>query len=941
MNIRRIAAKSLAVILAAATAVSASVTGFAEANVLENAPETTALFNEDGLRIFNKNVQPTDIPQYIRIEEGESSKYGLTPVKYFTEDGEEVALDLTVDEPIDYAASLPSRFNLKEQGRDSSVGNQGSYGVCWTFATTTAMETNAITQGMANTSVNYSERHISWYVYGASTPDQNDPLYGDNGNYGTAAYNMGGHVLHASACLASWMGPEMESAVPFSTSTALDESYRYKSYSHLQNMIMYDFSDISGIKQAVYDNGSAWLSYSHHDEYFNYSTNAYYVPTTLSDSVFAEGAHAVSIVGWDDNYSASNFNTAPPANGAWIVKNSWGTSWGDSGYYYMSYYDCSGEEASSFLVENTNNYGDIYQWDGDNSGWVSGVDCYANVFTARETTTLDAISFMSMSVDTAYTVKVYTNVTDTPDSGTLATTQTVTYANAGYHTLDLTNDVKITNGQKFAVTVEGDGLLMCIDSNNYAAGTSYYFGGYSWVDLNDYGFGNVCIKAFTKAASLAAPANVKASSASDGIKLTWDAVSGATSYRIYRADSSTGTKTELKTVGPTSCTDTTAAYSKTYYYFVAAYSSSTGALSPYSTAVSATRTMTLAQPVISSVTFKNETVTVAWNSVSNATSYKVYRATSLDGTRTLLKTVGTTSCTDTPASGTYYYFIQAYNSTAKVLSASSAGKGISILKKPVIQSITCKDDVVTITWNAVNTATSYKVYRATSLDGTRTLLKTVGTNSCTDTPKSGTYYYFIQAYNSNAKVLSASSAGKSVSLITKPVIQSITASSSSVTLKWNTVNTATSYKVYRATSATGTRTLLKTVGITSYTDTTAKAGVNYYYFVQAYNSNLKILSASSNPKSICILTKPQITALVDANGCLTVKWNAVNTATSYRVYRATSPTGAKTLIKTTSALSFSDYDVESGQLYYYFIQAYNSTNNLLSPTSSYFYDRKD
>ena len=51
--------------------------------------------------------------------------------------------------------------------------------------------------------------------------------------------------------------------------------------------------------------------------------------------------HAVAIVGWDDNYSRTNFGNAPPGDGAWIIKNSWGNYSGEGGYYYVSYYDAT------------------------------------------------------------------------------------------------------------------------------------------------------------------------------------------------------------------------------------------------------------------------------------------------------------------------------------------------------------------------------------------------------------------------------------------------------------------------------------------------------------------------------------------------------------------------------------------------------------------------
>lgn len=237
--------------------------------------------------------------------------------------------------------------------------------------------------------------------------------------------------------------------------------------------------------------------------------------------------HAVAIVGWDDNYDRSNFNSTPPGNGAWIIKNSWGPDWGDDGYFYMSYYDTyAGYDATAFHnVESTDNYNRIYQYDplGNTSSMGYSNSDYtawgANIFTALGSENIAAVSTYALSPNTTFEISIYTNVnTGQPISGVLKTTQLVTMAEEGYQTIALDQPVGIINGQKFSVVIKyitpGNDKPVPIElpianySSAASANSNESFmsinGVNYWDDISSANDANVCVKAFAEGEHLAA-----------------------------------------------------------------------------------------------------------------------------------------------------------------------------------------------------------------------------------------------------------------------------------------------------------------------------------------------------------------------------------------------------------------------------------------------------
>ena len=240
------------------------------------------------------------------------------------------------------------------------------------------------------------------------------------------------------------------------------------------------------------------------------------------DPGFYYADHDVTVVGWDDTFSKDNFNQGhrPTSDGAWIVKNSWGTDIGDDGYFYVSYEDSAtcASYISFFAVEDVDNYDHNYQYDGSgnyyNSEEMVTGDSIAQVFTANGNETLEAIALALYGDNTNYTVNIYTGCSvDDPTSGTPAATKTGNFDYWGYQTIKLDNPVTLTPGQRFAVviTFSGSDINVAYDTTiqedtYYHMGlihmthpnTSYFKGVNDSGWTNKSGDGNYRIKAFTK-----------------------------------------------------------------------------------------------------------------------------------------------------------------------------------------------------------------------------------------------------------------------------------------------------------------------------------------------------------------------------------------------------------------------------------------------------------
>lgn len=427
--------------------------------------------------------------------------------------------------------TLPSSYDLRTLGKLTPIRDQDGCGDCWAFATYSSLESCLLT----NETWDFSENNLN-------VSSGFDPGCCNGGNsYMSAAY------------MARWSGPVSQSDDP-ETWTGCTTVSGVAPRKHVQEVLFLPVrtsaTDNNTIKQAVMTYGAVYTAIlvtggagylpPYSDAYYNASTYAYYYNGTAATD------HAIAIVGWDDNFPASNFSTVPAGNGAFIIRNSWGTAWGQSGYFYMSYYDTKvGRVENAVFVspDSTTKYSRIYQYDP--LGWVESYGYGltpawgANIFTAVGKEQLRAVSFYTPVVNSTYQIYVYTNATSGPTSGGLASSTSGTIAQPGYHTIALPTPVNLTASQKFSVVVKfttpGYTWPIPIDlvwpgysSGATAAPKQSYLSsnGTSWTDATTWNSTcNVCIKAFTSTAYLHVTAIALES---NDVRITWLTSGGQT-----------------------------------------------------------------------------------------------------------------------------------------------------------------------------------------------------------------------------------------------------------------------------------------------------------------------------------------------------------------------------------------------------------------------------
>lgn len=438
--------------------------------------------------------------------------------------------------------------------------------------------------------------------------------------------------------------------------------------------------------------------------------------------------------------------------------------------------------------------------------------------------------------------------------------------------------------------------------------------------------------------NLSSPTNVDASLGlyDNKITITWDGVSKADNYELYRSELPTSGFSLVETTTSTSFTDTLINHhtsidaGQIYYYHIKACTDN-GVKSESSEADSGYCDLT--DPDTTNASYGNvgKIVDIHFTEINGATDYYFYRSTEKNGTYAEIGRSLSSPYKDFTVDfeTKYFYKMRAYASSADIYTEYSViDSGYCYFGSPSRLTVTSDTTSVNFSWRPIKGVSRYYVYRATSQSGPFSELGFVNDTFYVDrNADHGTgYYYKSVSWDADMGLDSDPFVPHSISnevFLRYPTPEDLGASEgclSKIHLKWKAVPGGDKYRIYRSSSSTGSFTTLTTTTDTTYTDNST--GI-YYYKVAAYTGGYSTAisdqSATATGSTGITLNSPDMVTATQGTytNRIEISWNSVADAARYNIYKSTTLNGTYTKLNvSTSATSYTEYVSGKSTFYY-------------------------
>ncbi|MBP9006066.1 MAG: T9SS type A sorting domain-containing protein [Candidatus Marinimicrobia bacterium] len=329
--------------------------------------------------------------------------------------------------------SLPERYDLREEGKLTSVKDQKDCGCCWTFATYGSIESRWKALELGD--YDLSEQNLR------------------NGHGFLLGSCEGGNAKMATAYFSRGNGPIAE----------VDDPYNVKDSIYVSGLSSQAYvpdarflpDDINILKQIVYTYGAVYTDMFWDNTYYNSQNHTYYSYVDSSIN------HAVLLVGWDDSKETAG------GAGAWIIRNSWGSGFGENGFFYISYNDTKVNTNPAFWPNymDYNPNANVHYYDQlgcvTSFGWVDNsldqpdYEDYGLVkFVISTDQKITKVGTWVHSSNSTVNFYIYDNFDGRSLSTLLGSTGDKICDYAGYYTFDLPDSIEVNSGDDIYIKVK-------------------------------------------------------------------------------------------------------------------------------------------------------------------------------------------------------------------------------------------------------------------------------------------------------------------------------------------------------------------------------------------------------------------------------------------------------------------------------------------------------